>query len=126
MAHRIERINHLLREETSSLLRTKVKDPRLNHPFSVTEVTTSADLSYARVFVSGLMTDEEKKQTLEGLKSASGFLRSELARNLKLRQMPKLNFEWDSSIERGARILEIIEQLSSDQETARPTEHSEA
>jgi ribosome-binding factor A len=112
MAYRIEKINHLLRKETTNLLRTKVKDPRLSHPFSITEVATSADLSYAKVYVSGFLNEQQKAETMEGLMSASNFIRSELGRSLKLKQIPKLNFEWDDSIERGTHILEILEQLS--------------
>ena len=70
MAHRIERINNLIRQEISELLKRQVKDPRLGTFIAVTAVTTSPDLKYARVFVSGLSSQEEKKETMSALTAA--------------------------------------------------------
>jgi len=114
MAHRIQRVNNLIRQEISELLRRQIKDPRLDSLVTVTEVSTSADLKYARIFVSHIASEEEKEETLSVLASASGFLRSELARRLRLRRIPELIFQWDNSIERGARLLELIERVSTD------------
>ena len=111
-SHRIGRVNHLIRQEISQLLQRQIKDPRLGYLVSITEVDTTPDLKYARVFVSSLCSEEEKKEILAALTSASGFFRNELARRLRLRHIPELNFQWDSSIERGAHILELIDQVS--------------
>lgn len=116
MVHRIERVNQLIRQEISELLRCKVKDPRLEGLVSITHVETSADLKYARVFVSCLVSGEEKKQILSTLAAASGFLHNELTKRLTLRYIPELDFRWDDSIEKGARILELIDRATRNEE----------
>ena len=113
MAHRIERINNLIRQEISELLKRQVKDPRLGTFIAVTAVDTSPDLKHARVFVSGFSNQEEKKEALSALTTASGFFRKELMKNLRLRRIPELIFHWDDSIERGDRLLRLIDQVSS-------------
>jgi ribosome-binding factor A len=113
MAHRIERVNSLIRQEISELLQRQIKDPRLGSLVSITEVDTSPDLKYAKVFISGMCDEAEKKETLSVLVSASGFLRNELARRLRLRHIPELDFRWDDSIEQGAHILELIDQVTN-------------
>ncbi len=112
MAHRIERVNSLIRQEISQLLQRQVQDPRLGNFIAVTEVSTSADLKYARVFVSRIGSEEEKQQTLGALASASGFFRRELGRRLKLRYIPELSFQWDDSIERGDHLLQVIDGMT--------------
>jgi len=113
MSHRVERVGHLIRDEISTLLRCEVKDPRLNSLVSVNEVYVSPDLHFARVYVSSLGPTEVKKETLAGLAAAAGFLRNQLARNLKLRRVPELTFEWDESQEHGARVLQLIDEVCS-------------
>lgn len=114
MAHRIERLNNLIRQEISELLQRQVKDPRLSHFVAVTEVSITSDLKSARVFVSHMGSDEEKQDTLRVLSAASGFFRNELARRLRMRRIPELSFQWDSSIERGAHLLQLIDEVSAD------------
>lgn len=116
MVHRIERVNHLIRQEISELLRREVKDPRLGGLVSITQVETSADLKYSKVFVSCLCNDEKKQEVLGTLIAASGFLHNELSKRLKLRHIPELDFRWDDSIARGARILDLIDKVSQDGE----------
>ena len=116
MAHRIERMNSLIRQEISELLQRQVKDPRLGNFVTVTEVITSADLKYAKVFVSRFGNTEEKKEVLTVLASASGFFRRELAKRLKLRYTPELSFHWDDSIERGDHLLQLIDELVPEQD----------
>ncbi len=114
MAHRIEQVNSLIRQEISQLLQRQVKDPRLGNFIAVTEVSTSADLKYAKVFVSRIGSEEEKQETLSVLASASGFFRRELAKRLKLRYTPELSFQWDDSIERGDHLLQLIDVITSE------------
>ena len=111
MTHRIERVNSLIRQEISQLLQRQVKDPRLGNFIAVTEVSTSADLKYAKVFVSRIGSEEERQETLNVLASAAGFFRKELGRRTKLRYIPELNFQWDDSIERGDHLLQLIDGL---------------
>ena len=115
MAHRIEQVNSLLRQEISQLLQRQVKDPRLDSFITVTNVSTSADLKYAKVFVSRIGSEEERQNMLSVLLSASSFFRRELASCLKLRYIPELSFQLDNSIERGDHLLKLIDEVTSEQ-----------
>ena len=117
MAHRIERVNSLIRQEISELLQRQVKDPRLGNFITVTEVNTSADLKHARIFVSSMEQDEDKQEILKALTSASGFFRTMLAKSLRMRYTPELSFHWDDSIQRGNRLLQMIDEMSSETDT---------
>ena len=112
MTRRTERLNELIREEVSELIRRQTKDPRLGCFLTVTRVDTSADLSHARVFVSVMGSDEEKSNAMDGLNSASGFLYRELRERLSLRHTPRLIFCEDDSIERGAQVLHLIKEVT--------------
>lgn len=114
MSRRTQKVNDLLRQEISDLLLRHVNDPRLNAFLSITEVEVSADLKHAQVFVSIMGDSETKADVLRGLRSASGFLRRELAHRLTMRFVPELAFHQDDSIERGSRVLEILQHLSED------------
>ncbi|MFC2034688.1 30S ribosome-binding factor RbfA [Chloroflexota bacterium] len=121
MAHRIEQVNSLLRQEISRLLQRQVKDPRLDNFITVTKVSTSADLKYAKVFVSRIGSKEEKQKMLSVLLSASSFFRRELASCLKLRYIPELSFQLDDSIERGDHLLTLIDEITSEQNHSKTT-----
>ena len=121
MPHRIERLNHLIRQEISELLQRQVKDPRLGNFIAVTDVITSPDLKTARIYISHLGTEADKKATMSAITSASGYFRKELANNLRLRRVPELSFYWDDSIERGAHIEELIDRVTSENERERDT-----
>ena len=109
---RIARVNDLIRKEISELLMREIRDPRLGGLLSVTEVITSPDLRHAKVFISVMGSEEEKRQAEEGLAAASGFLRRGLSGRLSLRQIPELSFQLDESIERGNRLLELIKEVA--------------
>lgn len=111
MAHRIQKVNQLIRKELSELLQHQMKDPRLSGFISVNEVNASSDLKYAKVFVSCFGDDVEKKEVLAVLNAAAGFLRGELGRRLNLRHAPELNFAWDNSIEQGVHLVNMIDQV---------------
>ena len=104
--NRIGRINEEIQRELSSLLRT-VKDPRVHGLVSITSVDTTPDLRYAKVYIS-VLNHEDDKDVLKGLKSAAGYLRRELGRNLSLRYTPELIFTLDHAIDKGAHILEML------------------
>ena len=114
MSHRIERVNNLLRQEISELLRRQVNDPRLGKFVAITEVCTSPDLKDAQVCVSCIGGKEERQEILSALTGASGYFRKELTQRLRLRYIPELNFQWDDSIERGAHLLELIDTVMTD------------
>lgn len=112
MTRRTERVNGLLQREISDLLRREVNDPRVSGVVSITEVDVSPDLRHAKVYVSVLGSDEEKVETLEGLKAASRFLHRELRSRVTMRRIPDLTFIQDRSMESGARMLSILEETS--------------
>ena len=114
MSRRIERVNSVIRQELSELLRREIKDPRLGDFIAVTEVRTASDLKTARVFVSYIGSVEEKRATMAALSSAAGFLHHELAKRLDMRTVPDLTFEWDSSIEHGDRLLRLMDEVASE------------
>ena len=105
-SNRIGRINEEIQRELAALIPT-VKDPRVTGMISVTAVETTPDLRYAKVFVS-VLDKSDCTQVLQGLKSASGWLRRELGHALQLRYTPELQFERDDSIDKGAHILEML------------------
>lgn len=109
---RIARVNDLIRKEISELLMREIRDPRLGGLLSVTEVDTSPDLRHAKVFVSVMGSEEEKRRVEEGLAAASGFLRRSLGERLSLRHIPQLDFQRDESIERGSHLLELIKEVA--------------
>lgn len=110
-SNRISRINEELQRELSALLRT-LKDPRLQGGLlTITHVDTTSDLRYAKIYVSALDKSQEKEM-LKGLKSAGGYLRREVGASLGLRYTPELQFVADDSIEKGAKILEMLRDPS--------------
>jgi ribosome-binding factor A len=109
---RISRVNDIIRKEISSLLMHDIRDPRLGVLLSVTKVDTSPDLKYAKVYVSVMGSEEEKRQVEKGLAAASGYLRRGLGERLTLRYIPQLSFFRDDSIEYGSRILEMIDDVA--------------
>lgn len=113
-SHRQEKLGELIAVELSDLLRTRVKDPRVGFA-SITHVVVSGDLRHAKVFVSVMGTEKEQTATMQALKHATGFLRSELAGRITLRYMPELVFKLDTSIEQGSRILELIRQFENEE-----------
>ena len=120
--HRIERINHVIRDEISLLLQRETKDPRLGGSFiCVNLVETTPDLHFAKVYVSCVCDEGQKKEILDGLTAAAGFFRREMAKHLTMRRVPDLTFTWDDSIERGSRLIELIDKVCSDNpKTAEP------
>ena len=105
-SNRIGRINEEIQRELSALIPT-VKDPRVTGMISVTSVSTTPDLKYAKIYVS-VLDKERESQVLKGLKSAGGYLRRELGRTLNLRNTPELSFVPDDSIDHGAPILSML------------------
>jgi ribosome-binding factor A len=111
--HRIERINEQIKKELAVLV-PQLKDPRIPHFLSVTEVKTSADLKTARVYVS--IMDSNESDVIKGLNSSAGHLRSLLASNLKLRYTPMLDFHIDNSIKYGMEIDRKLSELRLDKD----------
>ena len=108
--NRFERINEEYRKEISNIIDNKLKNPNVTGLISVTKVKVTADLKYAKVYVS-ILNSKNLKETLAGLKKSAGFVRSELARTVNLRNTPEIIFELDESLEYGARIDSILKDI---------------
>ena len=107
------RINMEVQRELGSLIR-ELKDPRIAMMTTVVAVEVATDLKTAKVFISVLGDDKAKEDTMEGLKSAKGFLRKELAHTINLRNTPELHFVYDESIEYGMKLSHMIDELHVD------------
>ncbi len=105
------RVNEAVREELSRIIRTEIKDPRIAMMTSVTSAVVAPDLKTCRVMISVLGDEQQKKDTMDGLRSAEGFVRRALARSLNLRNTPELRFVLDESIEYGVRMSKIIDDV---------------
>jgi ribosome-binding factor A len=110
---RIRRVDEAVREVLADAVSKELKDPRVGF-VTVTEVRTSPDLRQARVFVSVFGTAEEKAASLEGLSSAHGILQARIARELRLKRTPALEFALDETAERAARLEALIEDVTKD------------
>ena len=111
-SNRIGRINEEMQKELANLIRN-LKDPRVQSTMvSITGVRATPDLRYAKVYVSVFDT-EKAKEVMKGLKSASGWLRSEIGSSLQLRYTPELVFEEDDSIREGARMSALLSRLNT-------------
>ncbi|WP_168122210.1 30S ribosome-binding factor RbfA [Paenibacillus sp. HB172176] len=113
---RVGRVSEQIKKELSQIIQTELKDPRLGF-ITVTGVETTSDLSQAKVYLSVLGSDEQREDSLKALDSATGFLRSELGKRMKLRHTPVLVFKFDSSIEYGSRIESLIDDLNRGNES---------
>jgi ribosome-binding factor A len=105
---RTNRISEEMKKEISAIIQSELKDPRLPKMISVTSAEVTRDLRYAKVFISVFGNEADKKNAIEGLKSAAGFIRREVGHRLQLRYSPELLFELDDSIERGVYITKLI------------------
>ena len=104
---RMRRVDEAIREVLSDAITTDLKDPRVGF-VTVTAVETSPDLRHARVHVSVMGTDAEKRRTLDGLRSAHGYLQGRVAGELRLKHTPALDFAMDETAERAARITRLL------------------
>jgi ribosome-binding factor A len=108
-ADRMRRVDEAMREVLSAAITSEIKDPRVGF-VTVTAVETSVDLRHARVYVSVLGTDAVRRRSLQGLRSAHGFLQKRVAGELRLKHTPTLEFVYDDTTDRGQRIAELLDE----------------
>jgi len=114
-SRRIERVASTIKREVSVMLLNGIKDDRVGAGMvSVTNVVVAGDLQHAKIFVSIYGTDEAKTETMEGLKSATGYVRRQLGHRLQLRRTPEVIFLQDDSLERGDKMLLLLNKLSQE------------
>lgn len=110
---KIERLNHAFQEEISMILMTEIKDEDIKF-VTITGVETTSDLSYAKVYFT-VLDDTKRKSTLEALNGAAPFIRGKLAERVEVRHTPELKFIYDTSIEYGNHIDEIIDNINKEE-----------
>ncbi len=115
MGNRQRRLGQLLKQEISELLAREIKDPRIAF-VSITSVDVAPDLRHAKVYISVLGSESERKSTIAGLRSAAGYIRRELGSRLSLKYAPEIRIMYDDSIEEGSRILALIQSVVPEQE----------
>ena len=108
------RINAEVLRELSEIIRNGIKDPRIPPMTSVVSVEVTPDLKYCKAYISVLGNEDAAKATIEGLKSAEGYVRRELARRINLRNTPELKFILDQSIEYGVNMSKLIDEVTKD------------
>ncbi len=112
MSRRSERLADELREQVAELLRNEVKDPRVGF-ITITRVELTGDLGFARVFVGVLGDEAQRRRSLEGLKQAAGFLRRQLARRLRIYQVPELRFQYDTGLDATDRVAQLLRETAA-------------
>jgi ribosome-binding factor A len=113
---RIARLNEQTRADIAQIISREMKDPRIAGLVSITSVDLSPDLRHAHVYVSVMGTEDDRRHTLQGLRAANGFIRSQLASRMTTKRAPELQFALDQSIERGERVISLIREV--ERETA--------
>jgi ribosome-binding factor A len=108
-AERMRRVDEAVREVLSDAIAQQLKDPRVGF-VTVTAVETSQDLRHARVFVSVLGDEATRRRSLDGLRSAHGFLQQRVSSELRLKNTPTLDFRYDDTTDRGFRIAELLDE----------------
>lgn len=106
------RVNMEVQRELSEIIRLGIKDPRIHPMTSVVAVEVTPDLKYCKAYISVLGDEEAAKATIQGLKSAEGYVRRELARRINLRNTPELKFILDQSIEYGVTMSRLIDEVT--------------
>lgn len=114
MDRRTERIGQEIKKEISMILQNEIKDPRLSAMPGVLAVNVTKDMSYADIYVSLFGSKESISESLEAIKSASGYIRHLIAKRIKLRHMPELRFKCDDYIEEGFRISGILDSINEE------------
>jgi ribosome-binding factor A len=113
---RARRVAEQIKKEVSMIINREIKDPRVASLISVTGVQVSRDLHYATVYVSVYGNEEEKRETFLTLSRATGFIRSEIGKRIRLRRTPEITFQQDNSLEYGARIEQVLKTLDQEKD----------
>ena len=108
--NRMNKVDEEIKREISKIISQELKNPNITGLISVTKVKTSSDLKSAKIYIS-ILNSKSKKNTLQGLKNATGFIRTELAKRIVLRYTPELIFELDETMEYGAKIDNILKDI---------------
>lgn len=114
---RTDRLNSLLKEVISDVIRKDVRNPHVNELLTITHVEITKDLHYAKVYVSVIGSETEKQETLGALNSAAGFIAIQASKQVVMRYFPTLTFKLDLSIDKQIRIESILDKLAKERES---------
>lgn len=109
---RTDRLNSLLKEVISEVIRKDVRNPHVNELVTVTRVDITKDLHYAKVYISVIGDERTKAETLAALQSAAGFIAVHSAKKVVMRYFPELTFRLDDSVDQHMRIAELLTEIS--------------
>ena len=123
---RIERLNSLLKEVISEVVMRDVRDPRLAPLVTITSVDITNDLQHAKVFISVIGTEEQKKSTIEALQSAAGFIAIQSSKKVVMRYFPALTFKIDNSVDKHIRIETLLGKIHEEQKSRKGTADTES
>lgn len=117
---RTDRLNSLLKEVISEVIKREVRNPHVAELVTVTRVQISKDLHHAKVFISVIGTEQEKAATMDALTSAAGFIAVQSSQKVVMRYFPELTFKLDDSVEKHMRIEELLGKISKERESRQP------
>lgn len=120
---RVDRLNSLLKEVISEVIKRDVKNPHVNELVTVTRVEITKDLHYAKVYVSIIGSDAIKTETLQALQSAAGFIAVHSSKKVVMRYFPALTFKIDDSVAKQMRIEELIQEIHAEQKARQPKDN---
>lgn len=121
---RVDRLNSLIKEVISEVIRKEVKNPHVNELITVTQVDITSDLRYAKVYVSVMGSETDKQETLRALESAAGFIAVQASKKMVLRYFPELTFKLDDSLDKQMRIEELLNKISVEKKSREPSDDS--
>lgn len=113
---RTDRLNSLLKEVISEVIKREVRNPHVTELVTVTRVQISKDLHYAKVFISVIGSQQQKAETIEALTSAAGFIAVNSSQKVTMRYFPALTFKLDDSVDKHMRIEELLNQVNKEKE----------
>lgn len=122
---RTDRLNSLLKEVISEVIRDDVRNPHVAELFTVTRVDITKDLHYAKVYISVIGDEKKKEETITALNSAAGFIAVNASKKVTMRYFPELTFRLDDSVDKHMRIQELLDQISEEKSTREHVEDNE-
>jgi ribosome-binding factor A len=120
---RTDRLNSLLKEVISEVIRREVRNPHVTELVTVTRVEITKDLHYAKVFISVIGTEQQKTETINALQSAAGFIAVNSSQRVRMRYFPELRFKLDDSVDKHLRIEELLSEISHERESRPEDSH---
>lgn len=122
---RTDRLNSLLKEVITEVIRRDVRNPHVNELVTVTRVDISKDLHYAKVYISVIGTEQQKTETIQALQSAAGFIAVNASKKVVMRYFPSLTFKLDDAVDKHMRIEELLQEIKAKEGNREPNDSDE-